>query len=75
MEERVGEPVFLSVKMPFDAWFEVEIKTFSGRMGIATGREVDVVVEQAVEMLLEMDEVIVEVTGRNLLHQNAGEAE
>ena len=64
--ERVGEPVMLVIKMPFDTWFEVEINTFTGRMGMATGREVETTVHAAVEMLLEMDQVIAEVTGRQV---------
>ena len=60
---RVGEPVLLVIKMAFDTWFEVEINTFTGRMGMAAGEEVEIVIEEAVEMLLEMDAVIAEVTG------------
>ena len=51
------------IKMAFDTWFEVEINTFTGRMGMAAGEEVEIVIEEAVEMLLEMDAVIAEVTG------------
>ena len=61
--DRVGEPVLLVIKMAFDTWFEVEINTFTGRMGMAAGEEVETAIEGAVEMLLEMDEVIAEVTG------------
>ena len=66
IEERVGEPVLLSIKMPFDTWFEVEINTFTDRRGVATGREVETAIDEAVEMLLEMDQVIAEVTGRQV---------
>lgn len=68
--DRVGEPVLLVIKMPFDAWFEVEINTFTGRMGMATDQEVETAVEQAVEMLLEMDEVIAEIERKRRQHQN-----
>ena len=61
--ERVGEPVLLVVKRAFDTWFEVEINTFTGRMGMAAGEEVETATEEAVEMLLEIDAVIAEVTG------------
>lgn len=64
--ERVGEPVLLVVKMAFDTWFEVEINTFTGRMGMAAGEEVETVIEEAVEMLLEMDGVIAEIEGNAL---------
>jgi hypothetical protein len=60
LTERVGDPVLLAIKMPFDAWFEVVINTFTGRTGMATDQEVETAVEQTVEMLLEMDEVIAE---------------
>ena len=64
--ERVGEPVLLTIKMAFDTWFEVEITTFTGRMGMAAGEEVETAIEEAVEMLLQMYTVIAEVE-RNAL--------
>jgi hypothetical protein len=60
---RVGEPVFLTIKMPFHDWFEVEIRTFTDRWGMATGSDLDRTVDDAADMLLEMDEVIAEVEG------------
>lgn len=65
--ERVGEPVLLGIKMAFDTWFEVEINTFTGRMGMAAGEEVEITIDEAVEMLLEMDEVIAEMEHKRLL--------
>jgi hypothetical protein len=64
LTDRVGEPILLIIKMPFDEWFEVEIQTFTDRWGVAANREVDKAIEAAVEMLLQMDEVIAEITAR-----------
>jgi hypothetical protein len=64
LTDKVGEPVLLTIKMPFDEWFEVEIQTFTDRWGVAANREVDKAIEAAVEMLLQMDEVIAEITAR-----------
>ena len=50
--------------MPFDEWFEVETWTFTDHWGVAANREVDKAIEDAVEMLLEMDEVIAEIIAR-----------
>jgi hypothetical protein len=59
--DRVGEPVLLTIRMCYDDWFEVEIQTFMDRWGMAAGRNVETVIEGAIEMLLEMDEVVAEV--------------
>ena len=61
--EKIGEPALLRITMAFDAWFEVEVKTFTGRMGVAAGREVETAIDQAVAMLLAMDGIITEVKG------------
>ncbi|NLF66568.1 MAG: hypothetical protein GX579_18405 [Chloroflexi bacterium] len=61
LAERVGEPVLLTIRICYDDWFEVEIQTFTDRRGIAAGRDVEVTVAGALEMLLEMDDVIAEV--------------
>ena len=37
--ERAGELVLLTIKMAFETWFEVEINTFTGRMGMAGSRK------------------------------------
>lgn len=58
---RVGEPVLLTIRMCYDDWFEVEIQTFMDRWGMAAGRNVETAIEGAIEMLLEMDEVVAEV--------------
>lgn len=67
LTDKVGEPVLLTIKMPFDEWFEVEVQTFTDRWGVAANREVDAASEAAAEMLLEMDEVIAEITARTTL--------
>jgi hypothetical protein len=60
LAERVGEPVLLVIRVVYDAWFEVEISTFTDRFGAAAGRNLEQAVEWAVVMLLEMDKVIAE---------------
>lgn len=73
---RVGEPVLLTIKMAFDTWFEVEINTFTGQMGMAAGEEVEIAIDEAVEMLLEMDEIIAEIEHKRLPgHVASGESE
>ena len=67
LTDKVGEPVLLTIKMPFDEWFEVEAQTFTDRWGVAANREVDAAIEAAAEMLLEMDKVIAEITARTTL--------
>ena len=67
LTDKVGEPVLLTIKMPFDEWFEVEVQTFTDRWGVAANREVDAAIEAAAEMLLEMDKVIAEITARTTL--------
>lgn len=62
LTDKVGEPVLVTIKMPFDEWFEVEIQTFTDRWGIAADREVEAAIEAAAEMLLEMDNVVAEIT-------------
>ena len=60
----MGEPVFLTVRMCFHEWFEVEVQTFTSRWGTAHGRDVQEAVESATEMLLQIDEVIAEVEAK-----------
>jgi hypothetical protein len=62
LAERVREPVLLAIRLCYDDWFEVTIQTFTDRWGMAAGRELEAAVAGAVEMLLEMDEVVAEVT-------------
>ena len=60
--ERVGEPLMLTIKMPFGEWFDVKIQTFNEeRFGIAAGRDLETTIEEAVEMLLELGQVIAEI--------------
>jgi hypothetical protein len=61
LTERVGEPVLLVIRLCYDDWFEVEIRSFTDRWGIAAGRDVEVAIEGALAMLLEMDGVAAEV--------------
>jgi len=64
LADRVGEPVLLSIRLCYDDWFEVELQTFTSRRGMAAGREVEPTIAGALEMLLEMDDVIAEVMAR-----------
>jgi hypothetical protein len=70
--DRVGEPVLLTIRMCFDDWFEVEASTFTDRWGRAAGRDVETAVEGAIEMLLEMDEVLAEMTSRQRFGRDSG---
>ena len=47
LTDKVGEPVLLTIRLPFDEWFEVAIPTFTDRWGIAAGQEVDAAIEAA----------------------------
>jgi hypothetical protein len=60
LADRVGEPVLLAIHLCYDDWFEVIIRSFTDRWGMAAGREVEAAVAGALEMLLEMDRVIAE---------------
>lgn len=62
--KRIGEPVLLIIRVPFDDWFEVEIHTFTARFGQANGRDVEAAIADAIEMLLALDEVIAEVQAK-----------
>jgi hypothetical protein len=57
LSERIAEPVFLVIRVPYTDWFEVEIRTFEDRFGLATGYDLEQTIEDAVEMLLYLDEV------------------
>lgn len=61
LAERVGEPVLLSIRVAYDDWFEVEVHTFTDRFGMAAGRHLKTAIEEAVVMLLELDQVIAEL--------------
>jgi hypothetical protein len=52
--ERVGEPVLLGIRLVYDDWFEVELRTFTNRFGTAAGRDLERAVEEAAIMLLEL---------------------
>lgn len=70
---RVGEPVLLSIRMCFDDWFEVEVNTFTDRWGTAADRDVETAIDDAVDMLLQMDEVIAEVTSKRAASRSVQE--
>jgi hypothetical protein len=48
----------VTIRVPFDDWFEVEIHTFNARFGQGNGRDVEAAIADATKMLLELDEVI-----------------
>ena len=52
----VGEPLFVTLRIVYDGFVEVDVETFDGRCGTATGWVLDQVLEEAVAMLQQLDE-------------------
>jgi hypothetical protein len=46
----------VTIRIVYDGFVEVDVETFDGRWGTATGWVLDQVLEEAVAMLLQLDE-------------------
>ena len=51
LAEKVGEPLFVTIRIVFDGSFEVDVKTFSGQHGMAGGESLSETLTTAVETL------------------------
>ena len=51
----VGEPLFVTIRIVYDGFVEVDVETLDGRCGTATGWVLDQVLEEAVAMLQQLD--------------------
>ncbi|MCI0398948.1 MAG: hypothetical protein L0332_30245 [Chloroflexi bacterium] len=57
LAEEVGEPLFITIRLVYDGFIEVEVQTFTDRHGLATGYSLPETLAAAVEALLYLDEV------------------
>jgi hypothetical protein len=51
LAEKVGEPLFVTIRIVYDGSFEVDVKTFSGQQGVASGESLSKTLATAVETL------------------------
>ena len=49
LAEKVGEPLFITIRIVFDGTFEVDVKTFSCQQGAADGESLSKALTTAVE--------------------------
>lgn len=52
----VGEPLFVTIRIVYDGFVEVDVETVEGRWGTAAGWVLDQALEEAVAMLQQLDE-------------------
>jgi hypothetical protein len=52
----VGEPLFVTIRIVYDGFVEVDVETVEGRLGTAAGWVLDQALEEAVAMLQQLDE-------------------
>ena len=57
LAEKVGEPLFVTIRIVFDGSFEVDVKTFSGQQGVAGGASLSETLATAVDTLLYVNEI------------------
>ena len=57
LAEKVGEPLFVTIRIVYDGSFEVDVKTFSGQQGVAGGKSLSETLTTAVETLLWVHEI------------------
>ena len=51
LAEKVGEPLLVTIRIVYDDSFEVDVKTFSGQQGVASGESLSKTLTTAVETL------------------------
>jgi hypothetical protein len=51
LAEKVGEPLLVTIRIVYDESFEVDVKTFSGQQGVASGESLSKPLTIAVETL------------------------
>lgn len=57
LAEKVGEPLFVTIRLVYDGVFEVDVKTFAGQHGMADGESLPETLAAAVETLLYLREI------------------
>jgi hypothetical protein len=57
LAEKVGEPLFVTIRLVYDGFIEVDVKTFAGQQGMAGGDSLPETLAAAVETLLYLDEI------------------
>ncbi len=57
LAEKVGEPIFVTIRLVYDGFCEVDIETVNGRFGQAGGDRLPETMNDAVETLLYLDEI------------------
>jgi hypothetical protein len=58
LAEKVGEPIFVTIRLVYDGFIEVDVETFDGRQAIAGGDSLPETMAAAVETLLYLCEVV-----------------
>ena len=51
LAEKVGEPLLVTIRIVYDGSFEVDLKTFSGQQGVASGESLPDTLTTAVDDL------------------------
>jgi hypothetical protein len=54
----IGEPIFVTIRLVYDGYIEVEVVTFTGRHGVGVGYSLATALSAAVETLLYLDGII-----------------
>ncbi len=62
LTEEVGEPLFVTIRLVYDGFIEVDVETFTGQQGLASGDSLPETLNAAIETLLHLREV----TGHHL---------
>jgi hypothetical protein len=57
LAEKVGEPIFVTIRLVYDGFCEVDIETINGRFGQAGGDLLPETMNDAVETLLYLDKI------------------
>lgn len=52
----VGVPLFVTIRIVYDGFVEVDVETFDGRRGTAVGWVLDQALEEAVAMMQQLEE-------------------
>jgi hypothetical protein len=52
----VGVPLFVTIRIVYDGFVEVDVETFDGRWGTAAGWVLDQALEEAVAMMQQLEE-------------------
>ncbi|MCP5100327.1 MAG: hypothetical protein GY943_32650 [Chloroflexi bacterium] len=57
LAKKVGEPIFITIRLVYDGEIEVEVETCTGRHGMAWGDSLPEALSAAIETLLYLDEI------------------